>query len=756
MIYQARKALADILSGGARSILVVFALALGIWGLGSVLVSYAILNRDLRTNFLSTIPAHAVVNLSVPSSVDLGALKSKPAVESAEYRDFALLRIEVGKDEWIPLWLFGVSDFRELNLAKFFPQEGGFVPPEGSIVIERNGKLISDLSIGALARIRSGARNLTAPVTGVVFDPGQAPATQDHFIYAYTDRATWSQITGQPALKRLIVRFHDVHSKGDVERASAFLGGSGTVEVPPFLQHPHQWQLDMLLGIIGAIGFLAFLLSSVLVSQVVAALLARQVRQIAILKAIGASRARVTGLYVLYLLFFALASGTLAVPLSIMTAKDFSAFCAGILNFDILTKVVPAETLALLCGAALILPFIFAAPTLARAGGIAVREALGETKARTRGRIGLRTLVTAFAIALGVAIFATGFNLRQSLYDFLATTRKAMRFDVQVVLTEPIPRADFEAVFAGLDGIAATEAWVGGRGELQTRIAGTDGGIGIVALPPDTRMASPRISAGRWLRPAATPEVVLNQSALSLFPGAKVGDGLGLRIGGQDRRVRLVGIAEEIDKPKIYLADSVYSSWSALGDRVNTLSFIASDQGWKGVMGLKRAIETRVSASSLSVLYVMSQAERTKIIADHLDIILAVLTIVSFLVLLVSALGMASATSITVFERSREVGILRALGATPRKIVARFVAEGLHVGLAGLLLGLLLSWPLSVAASAFFGTLMLGEGAVLRSAFSLPGFVVTVPISLVFAWLASRIPASSALGISARAALAYE
>jgi putative ABC transport system permease protein len=74
----------------------------------------------------------------------------------------------------------------------------------------------------------------------------------------------------------------------------------------------------------------------------------------------------------------------------------------------------------------------------------------------------------------------------------------------------------------------------------------------------------------------------------------------------------------------------------------------------------------------------------------------------------------------------------------------------------GLLAGLALSWPLSLVASAFFGTLMLGEGAVLRFAVDAWGIGITVGVTMIFAWLASLLPARAALRITTRSALAYE
>ena len=143
-------------------------------------------------------------------------------------------------------------------------------------------------------------------------------------------------------------------------------------------------------------------------------------------------------------------------------------------------------------------------------------------------------------------------------------------------------------------------------------------------------------------------------------------------------------------------------------------------------------------------------------VAAHLDIILATLLILAFVVLGVSALGMASATSITVIEQTREIGVLRAIGATPRRILRRFVADGMTTHLLGVALGLLFSLPLSRAAALLFGRLMLGQGATRRLAFSPTGFAITVVVSVVFGLLATRIPAGAAVRISTREALAYE
>ena len=174
------------------------------------------------------------------------------------------------------------------------------------MVIERDGLKFSDLKAGYSTRVRSGSRVLSIPVTGIVFDPAQAPGTQDHLIYAYVNKKTYSAITGEATNQQLIIRFNSVASREDVQAATnnllhyfRSLGiTANKTTIPKFNSHPHQWQLNTLLFLEGSIGFLAFFMGAVLVSQLMASVLAKQIRQIGILKAIGASRSKVFQIYV--------------------------------------------------------------------------------------------------------------------------------------------------------------------------------------------------------------------------------------------------------------------------------------------------------------------------------------------------------------------------------------------------------------------------------------------------------------------------
>jgi len=783
-----KKAFSDLRNSPGQALLAIFALVTGLWGVGGILVSYTILTNDLNKNFTQTRPAQALITSKDFGRLNLATLRARPEVESAEFRDLSMQRIEVYPNDWIPLWLFGVEDFNTLELAHIYSEKGEKIPAPGTMLIERDGRLVSNLDVGSRARVRAGQRVREVLITGIGFDPAQAPATQDHFIYAYVDKSTYADITGEPVNQRLILRLNNVKTKKDVQTAVDGLLGYfqslgiriATVNIPKFNEHPHQWQLNTLLFLQGGIGLLAFLMGAVLVSQLMASILAKQVRQIGILKAIGASRRQVLTIYLTVVLMLGISASVIAIPLAVSSGYAFSYFVAGKLNFEILTRHLPLHLYFALVTVGLLLPIMWSLPAIMKGINTSVHNALSDygiaqdAKGMTTEKVlpllmprGLllairnsfrqkkRLTITVVTMALGVAIFNTGFNVRASLETLLGEFSSSMKHDVQVVLRNQIPRERAVSVFSAIKNVTRIETWNGGRGELQSRVVATSSGVGIVALPYDTDLFRPRLIAGRWIQRSQPPEVVMNRQALDLYGNPAIGSSQSLEAGGHTLTVKLVGIVEELEKPKIYIDQAQYDAFANPGHYINSLMFVSRDKRYDKVMELKSDIEAAIAPSDLNVLYVMSQAERVKVVYDHLNIILTTVVFLSLLVLIVGALGMASATGISILERTREIGVLRAIGATPKMIFQMFAAEGMITSVASILLGMLLAWPLSMSASVFFGKLMLGDGAALRYVFSGEGFVITLAMTLVFGWLASRIPARRAIQISTRDALAY-
>lgn len=784
-----KKALNDLRINPGRSGLVILALVIGLWGVGSIFVSYTVLKNDLNENFKRTRPAHVILTSKDFDRLDLAAFRNRPEIESAEFRDLSIQRIEVFPSQWLPLWIFGVEDFNHFNLAQIYNEKGNKTPAPGTMLMERDGQNVSDLRVGSRAQVRVGGQTIEMPIAGISFDPAQAPATQDAFIYSYVDKKTYTEITGEVANQRLIFRLRNISTKQDVQAAAKIILNDlvrlgitvDTINIPKPDEHPHQFQLNTLLALQGSIGFLAFLMGAVLVSQLMGAILAQQVRQIGVLKAVGASRLQVLKIYMTMVLIFGAAASIIAIPLALMSGYAFARFVSKILNFEVLTTTLPTQLYFFLIAAGLLLPILLSLPALLKGTNVSVHDALSDCgirpdtyadKTGTIAKIPLshrvqlafrntmrqkkRLAITVATMALGVAIFSTGFNVRQALVVFLSNSRDSMKHDVQVVFKDQIPLAHALAPFESIRNVSRIEAWNGGKGRLQTASISTTNGIGIVALPYDTDLVKWDVIKGRWLEASDELEFVMNQRAVETFGNVVVGEYYPIGIRGRLMKAKLVGVVREFDVEKIYIDKNQYDTLANPDHLVNSLMFVAEDKDYSQIITLKKDIEEAIASTSLSVLYVLSQAERAQIIYNHLNIILTIITFLALLVLVVSALGMASATGINIMERTREIGVMRAIGATPKMIYGLFVAEGMVMSIAGISWGLLLGWPLSIAASAFFGNLIMGAGVPLDFAFSQYGFLISLVLTLSFAWLASRIPARRAVQVSVREALAYE
>jgi putative ABC transport system permease protein len=152
---------------------------------------------------------------------------------------------------------------------------------------------------------------------------------------------------------------------------------------------------------------------------------------------------------------------------------------------------------------------------------------------------------------------------------------------------------------------------------------------------------------------------------------------------------------------------------------------------------------------------------------DHIEreqftylLIFATMTLVALVALVVAALGITNTMLMGVLERTREIGVMKAVGAREGHIQLVFLVEGALVGLAGGLLGLLLAWAASHPADAWMRSLLAQHTTILlkESVFTFPWWLTLG--GPAFAGLATTLaavyPARRASKINPVAALRHE
>ena len=115
---------------------------------------------------------------------------------------------------------------------------------------------------------------------------------------------------------------------------------------------------------------------------------------------------------------------------------------------------------------------------------------------------------------------------------------------------------------------------------------------------------------------------------------------------------------------------------------------------------------------------------------------------------------MMSTMSINVIERRREIGVMRAGGATSSAVTAIFVVEGVILGVLSWLLAVPISVPLARLLSDVIGEELMNT--TLEFTYSVSGMLLWLLVVILLSALSSLGPALQATRVSVREALAYE
>jgi putative ABC transport system permease protein len=450
-------------------------------------------------------------------------------------------------------------------------------------------------------------------------------------------------------------------------------------------------------------------------------------------------------------------------------------FTAGLANFDVHDFGVPIDVLLLEVAVGLLVPLLAALVPVWRGVRVTVREALattGITDRFGRGRLdrllrdlrGLsrptlmsirntfrrkgRLALTLAALSLGGAIFMSVFSVRSSLQQTLDDTLAYFAYDVQVEL----PVAERVEVL----GVAAAEPWQFATVQ-RVRDDGAEGRtILTFGLPPNPRSVRPRIQEGRWLDPADGNAVVATANLLEDEPDLRVGDAVTLRIDGQDTTWTLVGIvASPTQRPFLYTPTTALGQATHEVGRAGILMVIGEPgMDEAGEAALADSVRAHLESAGVGVAATTTSAEIRATQETLFDILVVFLSSMAILLGAVGGLGLMGTMTINVVERSREIGVLRAVGASDGAVLRIVLAEGALIGILSWAIGALVAVPISKLLADALGDVFIRRP--LAYAYSLQGAVAWAVIVVALAVIASWLPAWRASRITVREVLAYE
>ncbi len=477
-----RKVVRDLWSNKTRTILVLLSIAVGVSAIGMVMGSQIAVDRTLPAAYAAVNPASAdVYALNTFDEKMIEATKAMPEVSDAAGLRAVNVRFLTKSGEWRNLQLTAIPDYTHITINKIYPQKGAY-PPEGHELLLERASLSPALGFGGftigdtlLVEAPSGKQR-RLQLAGTVHDLNQQPAylTGSGYGYINFDTLEW---LGEPRDYNQLVftvakdKLNEEHVKAVGKLVEKRLENAGVNVIFTFVptpgEHPAQNFLNTFSLILGAIGLLSLGLSGFLIVNTLSAILTQHVRQIGIMKAIGARADQITGMYLVMVLMYGVLALVLAVPLGALGAAGLASIFAGLLNFDTGGVHLEPRVVIVQCIIALSAPVLAAIIPIMRGVRVTVREAVSEyglgkghfgksmidrvivalrwivpmerplqISLRNTFRRKTRLTFTLITLSLASTIFIVIFSIRASLQKTLNDALAYFDYDIQVVFDQ--------------------------------------------------------------------------------------------------------------------------------------------------------------------------------------------------------------------------------------------------------------------------------------------------------------------------------
>lgn len=805
-----RKIFLDLFENWTRTLLVVFSIAVGVFSIGVISGAYVIIENDMSASYAANKPANIELRMDDFDRDFLATIENAPGIAEVEGRRVFNIRArrEDGS-KWTTLDIVAVDDFEKNKINLLTPLEGSVLPGKNEVVLERKVLDEFEIAVGesVFFELPDGSTK-SLKVVGIAQDPttGADDFLAPPFVYVSMDTlvtlrqpntfnrvyATVSENENDDAHIRKVAA--DLKDRIEKSGESVFRSRTALTN-----EHPLASTVNAVLGILLALGVLIVFLSSSLIANTLAALLNQHLRHIGVMKLVGGRRNQVFGMYLVLILAFGLLALALAVPAGGWGAYELSNFIAEKLGFTLLGRRIVPLAFYIQIAVGILVPLLAGFWPVINGSRITVLNAIsGDTTSDGGGQasgsphresafdrfqhrataalakrgihfprpqlISLRNTfrrksrlaLTLFTLTMGGAIFIAVFNVRTTLFDYMDNVGRYFVADVTLDFDNPYRLSEIEKVARQVPGVVDVEGWAFATAEILYPDGTVAENLTVLAPPAESKMVNADPVSGRWLQAGDTRSIAITEGILRSFPNLKVGDTLRVKSGGQEQDWEIVGFFKFIDREGLiaYGTYEYFSRETNLAGRSVSFRVVTDrhDQPYQAQMS--EALDKHFREAGYKLRQARPGLSALKNATESLDILVIFLLIMALLTAIVGAMGLTGTMGMNVLERTREIGIMRAIGAADREVMRMVIVEGVVIGSISWVLGLFLSIPFTYLLSLIV-SLAVFETPI-DVVFTPTGYLIWLAVVLVLSALASVLPARNAARLTIREVLAYE
>ncbi len=794
----------DLWANKGRTLQVILIITVGAFAIGMIITTRTLVIEGMVNSWRDSSPAMMGLSLWPPADEDtLHALTRIDEIEAVE--GFAATTVSWrlnATDTWQPAIATARRDYSNQTFSRLTLEAGDW-PRDKGVVVGQGTDAVFGAAIGEVVTFNIDGHERQLTVLGRVNDPMIQPPSFGGVAQFYLTPDAFSDLFGWEGANRLLASassydetrisavVDDIShklAKQDID-SSGFLPPNGQRTTDPS-KHFFQDVVDGIFFVLGLMSVLAVVLGLFLVYNTVNAIISQQVDQIGVMKAIGATSGQIAGIYLLYVLIFGVVALLLSMPLGTLAGWGLTVFLLNSFNASIGSLHFSSTAIAAQVVIALVAPLAVALVPVLSGARMTVREAINTYGLSTNPTLLERALarlkqiprlivltinntfkhkwrvvLTQITLVLSGLIFMMVMSAGDSTqYTFGELLFSILDSDINLMLEEPERIGRVEAITAAHPDVKAVELWWIGNATSRPSAqpqSDDDPTALLFGVQPETSMYGYQLRLGRWLTPTDTHALVINQELASDL-GVGVGDLLTLNLGTRgDSEWEVVGVVfdplltNSIHVPR----EPLLREQNGVG-RANSI-WVQIDPS-NPTTQQRVATELRQSYESMGIdvnpAGVLNgqdtSAEVITTLTNQFQAIIVLLATMAVLIGAVGSISLSGALSLGVIERRREIGVMRAIGASSADVARIFIGEGLLLGW----LSWLIAFPLSLPAGRLMTEALsaaLGNIEIVYH-YTAEGAILWLLIITLLAGLASWIPARHATRISVRDSLAYQ
>jgi len=800
----------DLIDNKMRTLLVVFSIAVGVFSIGVIAGTYVIISNDMSASYAANQPMNIEMRTGSFDSSLVDTLNNLRTVKAAEGRRVFNLRVRIpGNKLWTTFDLVAIQDYSKIEINLLKPLQGSSTPASKQVLLEKKALENLNVPIGSELEFQLADGTLKKlTVAGIVQD--QTSGAGDFLAppLAFISMETLKFLAQPEDFNRMFVildkngddpSYLNVMAgilKDKVEKNDVVVYHTRTARSD---RHPMASIVEAVIGILGAMGILILFLSSSLIANTLSALLNQHKRHIGVMKLVGGSQKQVFGMYIVLILAFGLIALLIAIPLGGQGAYALSAFIADKLNFSLTGYRIVPFALLIQVVIGLAVPLLVGLLPVLNGSRVTVQRALSNDLSQDEGvkredtprsestlekyrqsmmaglaRRGIhlprpmlislrntfrrkgRLVLTLFTLTMGGAIFIAVFNVQFSLNQYIEQIGKYFIADVTLDFDTPYRLKEVELDGLRVPGVEAVEGWAYASAEVFYEDQSAAGNVTILAPPVDSKLVEPILISGRWLQQGDEEAIAVSESILDLFPNLKPGDNLHLKINGKEADWTVVGLFQFVNQEGT-IAYGTYEYISRLTHMANrSFSFrvVTKDHSPEFQQAMSEELDSYFRNLGYHLREARTGMSTLKTASESLNILVIFLLIMAVLTALVGSMGLAGSMSMNVLERTREIGIMRSIGAGNRAITSMVIVEGMIIGSMSWLFGVVISFPITYLLSGIISKTIFNSPIPVK--FTFEGFGLWLMVVLVLSAVASMLPARNAASLTIREVLAYE